>query len=627
MAKTKVNSTEVDAYIFIKENLKELGWDVRNPSRHQSGQVYTQNECLSHPEIKATLVLQKPENVVKITDTVFWVIEAKREHRQLEQALNEAEDYALLINKSLNIKVAFISGVVGNDTDGYLTKSRFLQGQRFRPIKINGKEVSALLSPVIAKLVLNDGPDIQDLPIDEHLFLSKAEKINEILHLGAINKNQRARVMAALLLALIGDTPPNIDAPPKVLINDINGRAADVLEKQNKADFYRYIEITLPATEDNHFKFKAALVRTIQELNNLNIRSAMNSGADVLGKLYEVFLKYGNGAKEIGIVLTPRHITKFAVETLNISDHDIVYDPTAGTGGFLVAALDYIKSTSTFSQIKRFKENNLFGQEQEAEVVALAIVNMIFRGDGKNKIIEGNCFQNNLIRATNGNILTAKYVSKRKASEEELVVTKVLMNPPFALRNSDEKEFKFVQHALEQMQDGGILFSILPYSTMVKAGSYGNWRRQMLLEKNTLLCVVTFPYELFYPVGVHTLGIFIKKGVSHPQGQNVLWIRAIQDGFFKKKGKRLPHISEPDTLSPTVGTIKAFLSNPNMLVANIDRFQRACPIDFADSLLELVPENYLSQEYPSEDSIKMGIRQVIKNSLGFLVQSEEQHET
>ena len=44
MAKTKVNATEVDAYIFIKENLKELGWDVRNPSRHQSGQVYTQNE-------------------------------------------------------------------------------------------------------------------------------------------------------------------------------------------------------------------------------------------------------------------------------------------------------------------------------------------------------------------------------------------------------------------------------------------------------------------------------------------------------------------------------------------------------------------------------------------------------
>ena len=37
----------------------------------------------------------------------------------------------------------------------------------------------------------------------------------------------------------------------------------------------------------------------------------MRSGKDVLGKFYEVFLKYGNGAKEIGIVLTPRHITRF----------------------------------------------------------------------------------------------------------------------------------------------------------------------------------------------------------------------------------------------------------------------------------------------------------------------------
>ena len=45
----------------------------------------------------------------------------------------------------------------------------------------------------------------------------------------------------------------------------------------------------------------------------------MNSGKDVLGKFYEVFLKYGNGAKEIGIVLTPRHITRFASEVLDIN--------------------------------------------------------------------------------------------------------------------------------------------------------------------------------------------------------------------------------------------------------------------------------------------------------------------
>src|SRR5207245_5520459 len=134
------------------------------------------------------------------------------------------------------------------------------------------------------------------------------------------------------------------------------------------------------STEDNHIKFKTALVRTLQELNNLNIRSAMNSGTDVLGKFYEVFLKYGNGAKEIGIVLTPRHITKFAVDVLGITDRDVVYDPTCGTGGFLVAAFDEVKRNHSEVLVNRFKENNLFGVEQEPEVVALAIVNMIFRG-------------------------------------------------------------------------------------------------------------------------------------------------------------------------------------------------------------------------------------------------------
>src|SRR5579859_1746052 len=132
--------------------------------------------------------------------------------------------------------------------------------------------------------------------------------------------------MAALLLALIDETPPNIDAKPNVLIGEINARVKAVLDEHKKPNFYEYVKIALPATPDNHVKFKKALVRTIQELFDLNIRSAMNSGTDVLGKFYEVFLKYGNGAKEIGIVLTPRHITRFAVEAIGIGPKDIVLD-------------------------------------------------------------------------------------------------------------------------------------------------------------------------------------------------------------------------------------------------------------------------------------------------------------
>src|SRR4051812_18122462 len=96
--------SEFHAYGFIRDELRERGWDVRNPAKHVAGQVYTQNECLALPEIKKHLVLDRPENVVKITDSVYWVIEAKPEHKQLSQALREAETYARKINASKHIK-------------------------------------------------------------------------------------------------------------------------------------------------------------------------------------------------------------------------------------------------------------------------------------------------------------------------------------------------------------------------------------------------------------------------------------------------------------------------------------------------------------------------------------------
>ena len=119
-----------------------------------------------------------------------------------------------------------------------------------------------------------------------------------------------------------------------MLIGEINARSKDVLTEHSKPEFAPYVRILPPSNTKNHVKFKGALVKTIQTLQNLNIRSAMNSSTDVLGQFYEVFLKYGNGAKEIGIVLTPRHITRFAVKAVGVSSDDIVLDPACGTGGF-----------------------------------------------------------------------------------------------------------------------------------------------------------------------------------------------------------------------------------------------------------------------------------------------------
>ncbi|PIN78122.1 DNA methyltransferase [Candidatus Woesearchaeota archaeon CG10_big_fil_rev_8_21_14_0_10_34_12] len=614
--KMLIRNSEVDAYIFIKEQLESLGWNIKNPSRTDDGQVYTQGECLTHPELKKGLGQTKPENIVKLSETKFWVIESKKEHKQLQQAINEARDYAEEINKKSQVNAIIISGIAGNRTDSYLIESEYFDGKKWETIKINDKKASGLFKPEEVEIILNNNsPDIRDVVIDEKLFLKKAEKINELLHLGAINKNERAKVMSAILLSLIDETPPNIDATPIGLMRDINSRVENVLEIEKKGDFKNQIKIVLPPSTDNHIKWKKAIVQTIQELNLLNIRSAMNSGTDVLGKFYEVFLKYGNGAKEIGIVLTPRHITHFATEVLNVNSNDYIFDPTCGTGGFLVSAFDHAKKNSNEKQINKFKEKNIYGIEQEPSVVALALVNMIFRGDGKNNIIEGNCFQKNI----NSKGDYGKYEPEYKEGEQ--IITKVLMNPPFALKSSDEKEYKFVDYALKQMQDSGLLFSVLPYSCMVKSGSYMQWRKN-LLENNTLLSVVTFPDDLFYPVGVHSVGLFVKKGISHPKNQKVLWVRALNDGFLKKKGKRLENPRAKNDFPKIKDLLQSFIVNQNIKVENIPEFQKSSIVDYDDENLELIPENYLDEEEITTEQLENEIENLIRGNIAFDIKFE-----
>ena len=336
MPRRNAKDSEVHAYQFIKEELRLLGWDVRNPERADAGQVWTQHEALHNPAIKESLKGRVPENVVKVSNNVLWVFEAKRSHKELNKALAEAEDYARSFEDNDTYEARFISGIAGNDIDLFLVRTKYFNGTEFVPITLNGVEATGLLSQTVLQKILETGqPDIADPEIDEQLFISKAEEINRILHLGAVNPHQRAGVMAALLLAQVSDTAPNLNEPrPDILIRDINSRVQSILQTQGKPEFAEYINIALPSTPDNHVKLRRALVDTLQELNNLNIRSAMNSGADWLGAFYEVFLKYASWAQDLGIVLTPRHLTRWVADVLNIQVNDIVYDPTCGTGGF-----------------------------------------------------------------------------------------------------------------------------------------------------------------------------------------------------------------------------------------------------------------------------------------------------
>lgn len=602
-------NSEVDAYSYIRNELEKLGWNIKNPARVPEGEVYKQNEGLYNLEIKAMLDRDMPEAIIKLNECDFWVIESKRDKKDIEKALDEAKNqYAKKINKSKKINCIIITGVAGNDTDGYTVINQYLHEKEWKTILFNGKAKDTLLSKEQTIYLLNNKtPNWQEFPdFPEEKYLSSAETINEILHNAGVNKNKRARFIAGLVLSLSLNEEINLRTEnTTTLVKNINTLIEQKLSEVNKENFYNYIKLEVPPSKENHIKYRRAIIDTLKELQTLDIKNAMASGNDVLGKFYEKFLKYGNGAKEIGIVLTPRHITEFAVDVLDVKNNDYVLDPTCGTGGFLVSAFDHVKKNSNDTQIDKFKNYNLFGIEQDDEVVSLALVNMIFRGDGRNNMSEGNCFQKNILKTNKGQFETGRYEKREGNENKNPLITKVLMNPPFALKKGDEKETHFIDYALSQMEDGGVLFAIVPVSVMFKA-PHNNWRKE-LLKNNTLISVLTFPQDLFYPVGVHTIGIFIRKGISHNFDKNVYFARAKDDGFIKIKGVRIFDKNRQNSINEIRDELKSFVSNSGLKLKSVPEFKAMIKLNEQEKSLELVPEAYLETDYSKfndEDFIK-----------------------
>lgn len=614
-----MKNSEFRAYNFIPNTLKELGWNIKNPSFNVGGQVFTQHEALQNEFLKICLKRKVPENVVKLLNNSYWIIEAKSGHNEIDTAIKEAKEYAEMLNNNTRNSCLFITGVAGNKEDSFLVETYYLQSNSWKRITINGYKTTGFLTQkLIEKIISTNNFSIKDEVINDELFQEKANKINIILHNGAINKRSRAKVIASLLLALAEDEYFKISKNPTTLIKDINARVSSILARHDKENFAQEIELKLPTSKDNHIKHKQALVDVIQELKNLNIRSAINSARDVLGQFYEAFLKYANDAKEIGIVLTPRHITEFAVNCINIKHNDYIYDPTCGTGGFLVSAFDYVKKDCTEEQINEFKHDHLYGIEQDPEIVGLALVNMIFRGDGNSNIYEGNTLNTHFKKVGNElkridllkhdfklieNSINIKYQEFRFNAEGkkekvgnsfigEPFLTKTLMNPPFAIKN--EQEYKFVNHALNQIVSGGLLFAIVPNSTVTSA-SNGNgeidWRRE-LLKRHTLKAVVKLSNELFYPIAtICTYAIIIQAHIPHNLNKDVLFA-IMDDGFTIKKAKRVSSDNLPSNIITIQNGIRKFMLMDEKIneIEKVIGFEK---LNQNDETFDFAPESYL----------------------------------
>jgi 16S rRNA G966 N2-methylase RsmD len=242
---------------------------------------------------------------------------------------------------------------------------------------------------------------------------------------------------------------------------------------------------------------------------------------DVVGQFYGEFLKYTAGDKKaLGIVLTPRHIAELFSLIANVGLDSKVLDICAGTGGFLISAMQHmLKKAVTEEQRADIKANRLIGVENNPKMFALAASNMILRGDGKANLHQASCFDDAIIKAI-------------KETEPNVG----MLNPPYAQSKSDAElhELYFVKQMLECLKPGSVGVTIVPMSCAISP----NPVREELMKYHTLDAVMSMPAELFYPVGTVTCIMVWIAGEPHVKSGRKTWFGYWRDdGFIKTKHK------------------------------------------------------------------------------------------
>ena len=238
---------------------------------------------------------------------------------------------------------------------------------------------------------------------------------------------------------------------------------------------------------------------------------------DVVGAFYGEFLKYtGGDGKGLGIVLTPKHVTELFSLIANVNKDSIVLDTCAGTGGFLISAMNQMmKSATTESDVEAIKKKKLIGVEQNPTMYALAASNMILRGDGKANLYQGSCFD----------IAIASGVKSHKANVG-------MINPPYAKSKEDLYELRFVEQMLDGLEKGGTGIAIVPTSCATSASAM----KKALLKNHTLEAVMSMPPEVFYPVGTVTCIMVFTAHIPHAISNKKSWFGYWrEDGFMKVK--------------------------------------------------------------------------------------------
>ena len=294
------------------------------------------------------------------------------------------------------------------------------------------------------------------------------------------------------------------------------------------------------------------LSQVVSQVNDLHLEQV---DADTKGDLFEHVLRQIRQAGELGQFRTPRHVIRAMVALVDPRLGETVYDPAAGTAGFLVGAYDHIRLANSSPDgveevetegkairrglgdalsrdaVRRLHEETFFGNDVDPQMVRLATMNLTLRGLDRVRVLRRDA----LTRTLDG-------AAKAELGLPARGFDVILANPPFSGRLDKDRivdevrvsrtaqtELLFLQYMLNHLKEGGRCAVVAPEGVLF--GSTGAHRelRRRLVENHSVEAVLSLPGGVFNPYsGVKTSVLVFRKGGATGR---VMFLHADHDGF------------------------------------------------------------------------------------------------
>lgn len=260
---------------------------------------------------------------------------------------------------------------------------------------------------------------------------------------------------------------------------------------------------------------------------------------DTQGDAYEYLLSKIETSGRNGQFRTPRHIIKMMVDMVQPTPEDIICDPAAGSCGFLLGAVDYLKEhyrdelAKTETQ-KHFQNDMFMGMEFDPTMIRIGAMNMILHG------IE------------NPQLTDIDSLSEQNTGFEEKA-TIILANPPFKgsldyeavddkilqIVKSKKTELLFLGLMLKGLKLGGRCAVIVPDGVLFGSSNAHKKIRKEIVENQTLEAVISMPSGVFKPyAGVSTAVLVFTK--TNAGGTDKVWFYDMQADGRSLDDKRTP---------------------------------------------------------------------------------------